>query len=1578
MIYLYKDQIIRIEWSIYRGTSRVLEDFSRALVKVFLIGPKEKYFVNTTAEGGKLLIDIPQGLPEGAYSLEAVYVKNWDELLPTGNTLTPSCAPIPYRITKPGVRPNDHETIHPNDFHDNGRSLMRSRIDYVFAITSVPSETDATGASENTTLNIKSSVASYGYDGLSAYETAVLHGKFEGTEGEWLEWTHERIVSDVKDLLDKLKSRDTRFVVKTKSQRDSLKDLREGDEVYVIDDGISYILKIESGKKVWNPCDYGTVTAKYMLSLIAGMPGFVADRAIADEFGKRIVDEYLTRDAVRNYMNEVFNDLFIDNSPTIMDGMITVDMLSDAVKQLIGFGPIVNFPDDEFLTTKGGRITPKDRNYDPNNYSGMGRKILRKNMVNGVNVLTQKMMSCPNTVYVITYDYSLRGQEITVPDNCVLQFEGGSISSGTIIGNNTNIVYNSHSIFSNILGKGTFNYFDIIPELFGYSSGNDSLKSIQQAVDFAYSIGINEVKLLPKVYLINYTIKVPSQFTFGGIIEAANSEYNESMTIIRPTAQVPVIELISNKETFKDAASLINIHDLYIYPSSVGSIGIYGIYFNGESRETMFGVGRLKFQRLFIRGCEYGIYLKPTGYSSVAFLEWDNVYTVYSKIGVRVEGLAMSGHNNSWMNQNIYRNCCFTDNYLGGFYVSNVHSMQTNKFLNCTFERNGTKYTQEDVDNTGLFGIRLYNVGTGPVSFDNCYFEHNGDTIVQDIDISDNRNCATVVLRGNAACYFHNSLFANYIRLVAIDKFAEVVMKDNELLSAAPASPVTGLIKVYDPVSNYSRIKVEQLVQFPTDINVNHVLDLELKNLGRNMYLETNTNLTNEQNINLSSTKILNKQITLYFSNTGSNYNTGFTIDSPLKTISEIMKYDISDVETINIVLMDDNISFGYMSTYLMQNKNINFSSIDSTSKILLWEYNNSTIPKIKTVECNISFKNIQLSISSDVRASSLFISTNSSYVLDNVVFNNGAASNIKCYFVLPTRNSKDVLYLSNTSIINNDDKLFGIIWFAYSNYSLLLQNTGNSIESDKGHDSRSSTTQQLYEIAQSTIPDGWETYNTDLENRVIRNNGEWINEDGTLISKVILINFDADIENKFNKSNVIYKIINDIDLQGGTLVIPSNCVLDFQGGSFSNGTVKGTNTTIVAPSVSLIFEKITLAGSFRNSEFYVDWFGASSLKDDNSFYIQQALSIGAATRIPIAFNSTTYKVASPIIGRDLYNIKIYGNGATLSKINTTTTGLDEELAVTGGTINIKDNTGTLCIIGGAYWHITDLYFIGGSVSEGTMSNGIVLVGVSNLFFENIIFDRNNIGILAYTCWMSQFNKISCNNVQIGFRFSDNRTRDIKGQSGTSVHFNNCYVNRSSVAYSLSYLSYSSMTCCAADFATDTAYKFENGTTLVMNACATEASNVWITAITKSNIVLNACQLLSASSSGITTVLSSSSKLLFNNCFFQEQAVKGIFSNKDSSIVLVDSEVTIDDTHLVFNTSGEYTIKIGNVFHYITFKDGIRVENIIDYSVPLKGDTTNRPILTANNLGYTYYDYTLNKPIWWDGTSWKDAVGTIV
>ena len=167
--------------------------------------------------------------------------------------------------------------------------------------------------------------------------------------------------------------------------------------------------------------------------LLATLPELIADRACKDEFGNNINDTYLTREAVKEYIGTIYEDLFVNNPPQILDGFITVDMLSDAVLQLLNSGgAITNFPDDEDITVKDGKLKFKDKVYDPNNYSGMGRTILRKNMVDGVNVLTQEMMSEPNVIYVIQYDYDLRGETIVVPDNSILWYLGGSLNNGHI------------------------------------------------------------------------------------------------------------------------------------------------------------------------------------------------------------------------------------------------------------------------------------------------------------------------------------------------------------------------------------------------------------------------------------------------------------------------------------------------------------------------------------------------------------------------------------------------------------------------------------------------------------------------------------------------------------------------------------------------------------------------------------------------------------------------------------------------------------------------------------------------------------------------------------------------------------------------------------------------------------------------------------------------------------------------------------------------------------------------------------------------------------------------------------------
>ena len=85
--------------------------------------------------------------------------------------------------------------------------------------------------------------------------------------------------------------------------------------------------------------------------------------------------------------------------------------------------------------------------------------ILKKNLVNGVNILTQEIINQTNTKYIIKYNYTL-GENITIPENCILEFDGGSIVNSTensysLTGTSTKVVnlYN-YTIFSNITPTG--------------------------------------------------------------------------------------------------------------------------------------------------------------------------------------------------------------------------------------------------------------------------------------------------------------------------------------------------------------------------------------------------------------------------------------------------------------------------------------------------------------------------------------------------------------------------------------------------------------------------------------------------------------------------------------------------------------------------------------------------------------------------------------------------------------------------------------------------------------------------------------------------------------------------------------------------------------------------------------------------------------------------------------------------------------------------------------------------------------------------------------------------------------------
>lgn len=197
----------------------------------------------------------------------------------------------------------------------------------------------------------------------------------------------------------------------------------------------------EFGTYLLTPGKQDQLTAEELFKEKFRLPQLTADRAIADEQGNRITDTYVKREAVANHIKQIYNQQFLDNPPLITEGYITPEMLSEDTRTLLeNTGQtITNLPDGEDLQSVHGVLKLADKQYNPNSYSGLGRRILRKNIVAGVNVLTQSMMQWPNTIYIIQYDYDLQDETITVPEGCVLQFEGGMLSNGAIIFNKTQI-----------------------------------------------------------------------------------------------------------------------------------------------------------------------------------------------------------------------------------------------------------------------------------------------------------------------------------------------------------------------------------------------------------------------------------------------------------------------------------------------------------------------------------------------------------------------------------------------------------------------------------------------------------------------------------------------------------------------------------------------------------------------------------------------------------------------------------------------------------------------------------------------------------------------------------------------------------------------------------------------------------------------------------------------------------------------------------------------------------------------------------------------------------------------------------
>ena len=946
-------------------------------------------------------------------------------------------------------------------------------------------------------------------------------------------------------------------------------------------------------------------------------------------------------------------------------------------------------PDEEDLTKSlpdangNSYLSLKDREYNPEDFSGLGRIILRKNIVEiedpiygkvKKNVLYQDMFTQSNTIYEIRYDFDLNGNTISIPDNCELKFVGGSLKNGILDGNFT-ISSNKYNILIDIIAKGILNE-EIPIEWFGgkaYSywedvqNGVDSNSALENAIQ---SNGSRIITFNEGYYKITKTINLPPYITIKG--NAVNSKYYN----IRRTS-TPNVPLSSKIYFNSEDEVLFNINNNYI---SIEDISLHGTR-RSDAIHLIDSGYSIKLKNVQIYVWRYGIYriwdhILRTGFSGSII---DNCSFTELTGGIFIDyDESNAGSELYFITSNDIRNTTFTVCKAFGVYYKSNYSISNNIFKACTFSKIGYGNYELDLYNTfGCYAIKIESFQTSTINggnkIDSCYFEdiipyRTGTAIEGETTLSNGNIIPTDDTKYSTGIFYNCNIELDTTYYTNILKFFRI--DNNTSISIGNAR-----IYSFNTIFNNNVWKYTRLIYHEHSNIVPNYLNQSIV-YNNNWRIVTTSPLTG-----LVSYTLYNDRFNALVIN---QLEDRFTDYPPyvIESASNILSTRQVTGNTIQIdcVCTTSSIESTYIEGYIVyQEKYCKFSivvdNINASAKFYAVEDSG-----YQGYGINVKYKK-----KSDT-SFSLYISK----------------AGIK-YTIIPIR----------TSIV--------------SQFKLTAINSSNIPEDSLD------VIKLLKVNAISNLPTlnnnfvGYQTYDPNMKLPLFWNGLEWANSDGSLTSKVNTV---------FTTSQIIYpsrvyKIVSDIDLSGTTLTLPANCTLDFQGGSFSNGTIVGSNTKIEA-GLNKIFETIEISGTWNINEVYPEWFGAKGDGvTDDTISLQMALDFPVKSYRTVCLLNRVYLIGTR-----------YGDLNVMLFINSNTTILSN----TFGTIKVADHLVDSGVEGEHY------YTIIGPKNED-------ISYIENVTIKNLIFDHNGSNNLL-SIWTSRNNAIRIlkgNNIEIiNCEFKDN------------------------------------------------------------------------------------------------------------------------------------------------------------------------------------------------------------------------------
>ena len=307
-------------------------------------------------------------------------------------------------------------------------------------------------------------------------------------------------------------------------------------------------------------------------------------------------------------------------------------------------------------------------------YNGMGRVVIPKNMVNIaeqgepeniVNLLTQDAFEdgegnpLTNTVFVIQYDFML-GEDITVPENCILEFDGGSISGNSTLTLDSTLLCGEIKCYCLVSGNAKNKFLNV-----GDFTETTNITSVLE-----YLIAVcKNVYIQTGEWIINNTINIQNECNiFGDGIDK---------TVIKTTQSVNSILSITNKIIIRD----ITFRNFNDFPVSTVWNNIIEVQKNTEN---------IIFERVKFENSSCGVYIN-NGSKNITFDK-----CIFYHLPIRVSGtienptganggygIVLDGINNEGITienirvtncyfKEVVRHCCYVQNVKGLIFQNNI------------------------------------------------------------------------------------------------------------------------------------------------------------------------------------------------------------------------------------------------------------------------------------------------------------------------------------------------------------------------------------------------------------------------------------------------------------------------------------------------------------------------------------------------------------------------------------------------------------------------------------------------------------------------------------------------------------------------------------------------------------------------------------------------------------------------------------------------------------------------------------------------------------------------------------------